>query len=205
MKSIKVLLMLFVSFMMASCGVGGDNLESYKTQYLDALAKEMGTTKDFLMKDWDISIDSMKIIPITVADSLALLEEVSADNGASLNKVKTEMAEMRKMEGLLSLFGGSNKEVEKAKAILEEMSLEISNLERALKNDLSKYKGMEVAQILAKVLSFQFVALDKETGIHKIEKRNAVFTPSGELVRTKCPITLSFYLKDKEEKRSENQ
>ena len=109
MKSIKVLLMLFVSFMMASCGVGGDNLESYKTQYLDALAKEMGTTKDFLMKDWDISIDSMKIIPITVADSLALLEEVSADNGASLNKVKTEMAEMRKMEGLLSLFGGSNK------------------------------------------------------------------------------------------------
>ena len=203
MKVFRYITLCFVCITMISCGTNGDNLESYKNQYLNQLAKEMGTTKDYLLKDLDIAIDSMKIIPITVADSIKILEEASADDGKNLKKAKSELAKIRQMESLITLFGGSDEKVKEAMALLKEMPSEISNIEKAISENLPKYKEMKETQVLAKVLSFQIATLDTKSRVHKVEKRKAVFTKNGELVRTKCPIFLEAYLNDKAKQTKE--
>ncbi len=101
------------SFFLVCClllvACGGEDLNKYKEQYLDAMAKDMKTTKEFLVKDLDVVIDSMRIIPITVADSIYLLEEFSKMDKKQIAKMKKEFKEYKKMEGLFMLFGGNNK------------------------------------------------------------------------------------------------
>lgn len=196
MKAIKFILLFVVCMAMAACGNAQNNIESYKEQYLEAWAKDLGTTKEYLLKDLDISIDSIKIIPLTVTDSLNILNEVNKDDGAKLREFKTVIRQLKSMEGLLALSGDTEK-VKEAKKMINEMPSEIAALEKALKEDLSRYKEMDGDKVLSYIVSLQAAVLDPKTGIHKIEQRKAVFNTNGKLDKFSCPNFLELYLNDK--------
>lgn len=190
------ILLLVACTAFAACGSYVNDLESYKNQYLEAWAKGMGTTKELLLKDLDISIDSMNIIPITVADSLAILDEVTKDNGKKLNELKTILNKIKQLQGLLA-FSSDTEKIKETKTMLKELPLEITNIERALKEDYSRYKEMDKGIVLMNVFYCQATFLDSNSGVHKVEQRRALFTLNGTLEKFKCPMMLEAYLIDK--------
>lgn len=195
MKECKNLLLLALSFVFASCGA--DNLDSYKSQYLDAMAKDLKTTKEFMMKDLDVVVDSMTIIPVTVADSIAIIEEFSKMDEIEVAKLKKQIREYKRMESLLMLFAGeNNEELKRAKALMEEGISTISSLENAAKNDLSRYKELDKDLVLAKVFSVQ-IAKKNANGVHEISKEMALFSSDDKLVNFRCPLFLAEYLEEK--------
>ena len=195
MKVFKTFILLAVCLVMASCG--GDNLESYKSQYLDAMAKDMKTTKEFMMKDLDVVVDSMKIIPVTVSDSLFILEEFSKMSAEEIANTKKQIREYKRMEGLISLFAGAdNEQYRMAKALIDEGISVLSSLETAIKVDLPRYKEMDKDFVLVKVFSAQ-IAMKNASGVHEISKEMALFSSDGKLVNFKCPYFLAEYLNQK--------
>ena len=190
------------SFFLVCClllvACGGEDLNKYKEQYLDAMAKDMKTTKEFHVKDLDVVIDSMRIIPITVADSIYLLEEFSKMDKKQIAKMKKEFKEYKKMEGLFMLFGGNNKEqLNQAKEMMAEVMIAFADMEKAVIKDLPKYKKMDENTVLAKILSLQLITKDAKTGVHTMSKELALFSPEGLLINLKCPLILSEYLKER--------
>ena len=194
MKSLKNIWLLAVCLAMVACDNSAIDIESCKDQYFEAWAKNIGTTKDFLLKDLDVFVDSIKIIPITVNDSVAILEEIGQVDSKQMREMKSMLAKMKRMEGLLAL--SSDKErVEEAKAFIREIPLEINSLEKAFKEDLPRYQGINGDKVLAYILDFQLATLDSSSGVHKVEKRRAVFSLNGKLEKFKCPMFLDAYLK----------
>lgn len=192
MKNFNFFLVLAACFLVVSCA--GDNLDSYKSQYLDAMAKDMNTTKEFMMKDLDIVVDSMTIIPVTVADSIAIIEEFSKMDEKEVIEIKKQIREYKRMESLLTLFAGkNNEELKHAKALMEEGILTISSLENATKNDLPRYKELDKELVLAKVFSAQ-ISKKNANGVHEISKEMALFSSDDKLVKFKCPLFLAEYI-----------
>ena len=75
MKAVKLITLFAVCLTMAACStVGGEDLEAYKDKMLEGFAKQAKSTKELLIRDYDIIVDSMSVIPFTVADSLAVID-----------------------------------------------------------------------------------------------------------------------------------
>ena len=194
MKSLKNICLLVVCLAIVACDNSAIDIESCKDQYFEAWAKNIGTTKDFLLKDLDVSVDSVRIIPISVKDSVAILEEVGKVDSKQMKEMKSTLSKMKRMEGLLA-FSSDKEMVKEAKAFIREIPLEINSLEKAFKEDLPRYKGINDNKILAYVLDFRVATLDSSSGVHKVEKRRAVFSLNGKLEKFKCPMFLDAYLK----------
>jgi len=84
-----------------------------------------------------------------------------------------------------------------AKGFVDEFLEFLSNSEKLIKHDLPSYKDMAKDKVLAEVFTYQYAAKDSESGIHKVSKKQALFSSNGQLINLKCPIILAFYLKDK--------
>ena len=73
MKIFKNILLLVTCLMITACG--GENLNAYKDKMLEATANRLGTTKELLVKDLDLVVDSMSLDYFLLEDSISLIKQ----------------------------------------------------------------------------------------------------------------------------------
>ncbi len=73
MKIFKNILLLVTCLMITACG--GENLNAYKDKMLEAAANRLGTTKELLVKDLDLVVDSMSLDYFLLEDSISLIKQ----------------------------------------------------------------------------------------------------------------------------------
>ena len=72
MRNNKFFLLLVVCMAIVACD-NGNNLNGYKEKVLDALSQQAGLPKEMFVKDYEVVVDSMSLIPIAVEDSIKII------------------------------------------------------------------------------------------------------------------------------------
>lgn len=171
MKALKNILLFVVCLSIASCGV--NDLDAYKDQVLEYGAKKFGTTKELFIKDFDVVVDSMSLFPITVQDSINLI------NNLDVYKESLQ-AEFEEYEILKNkrFYRWKMRDTERVQEIEEELVL----IDKA-KAKLPEYESMDKSKTLMKVfrcwIAIKLPLIGRQTGIDYY-----LFSTDGDLIKS---------------------
>lgn len=173
---IRILFFIFC-LTIISCG-DSENLDAYKDKLLEESAKKLKTTKELLVKDLDVIIDSMSVVPLTVGDSLNLLSSSFEKKKDKLTKqielYKLELAlTQTRMFTLPSTIRDYKEKLKKAEKEMEEAT-ENYNTKQEL------YSQQDSTKVLAKVFICRIAAKHPLKGIHETESSATVFSIDGQ-------------------------
>lgn len=156
MKVLKNILLLAICLMNTACG--GENLEAYKDKVLETFANRLGTTKELLVKDYDVIVDSMSVTPITVADSIAIINLWKGKQGEIEKSIELKRLNLK------SIFNFNVSEDRKLLKTMESRLKEIQESDKILE----KYTLMKSDKVLGKIficrISSFFPLLGRKTG-----------------------------------------
>ena len=170
---------LFFAFCLAaiSCG-SNENLDAYKDKMLEAMAKEFKTTKELLIKDLDVIIDSMSVVPLTVEDSLNLLssdyEKKKNRLSKQIEKNKKSLASAKKrLFPIPSVIGDYENKIEADEKEMKEAT-ENYNAKQEL------YSQLNNSKVLAKVFICRIAIKHPLKGIHQTMSGATIFSIDGK-------------------------
>lgn len=172
---------LWVAFMlsctiMAACQ--SENLEAYKEKMLEATAKKLGTTKELLVKDLDIVIDSMSVVPFTVKDSLNLLKDIDQkieQTSKDLESAKKAIEYTKKRSLFPSFYT-----IEKLEKQKEELMNKLERLKYLQDVQIPKYESMKESKVIAKIFCVRIAAKGPLDRIHTTKSSVFIFSADGE-------------------------
>lgn len=186
MKAFKYILLFVVCMVMVACG---DNLDNYKEKTLEYLAKKNKTTVELFVKDYSLVMDSMSVTPITVADSMAIVNLWKDEQGNIEERIK------RKRQELHSIFNFDDEKDRKELNRLETRLKEIHESEEILE----KFASMNPDNILGKFFTCRISLLIPLFG-RKTQYSGFVFDPKGVMLKKEADILMIDYFKDKNKK-----
>ena len=174
----------FVCMAMAACG--GSKYEVYKDKMLEAMASDLGTTKELLIKDLDLKFDSMSISNFLVEDSINMLtkqrEAFEAEITKRLEKTKAkieEYDEKSKTAKGVSIFVN--------RSLRDDNKRELKRLESVRKDVYEKFekamgtlKPRDKKEVIYQVFHFTLTALNPRTKVHEVKTDVVFFTPDGQ-------------------------
>lgn len=170
---------LFIAFCFAaiSCG-NNENLDAYKDKMLEAMAKEFKTTKELLVKDLDVVVDSMYVLPLTIEDSLNLLSSDFEKKKSRLTKQieinrKGLDSAKKRLFPIPSVIGDYEDKIEKAEKEIKEAT-ENYNTKYEL------YSRQDRLKILAKVFVCRIAIKHPLKGIHETMSGATLFSVDGQ-------------------------
>lgn len=193
MKVMKCILLFVVCVAMAACGGENSKYEPYKEKMLETLAGGLGTTKDLLVKDLEIKIDSMSLSNFLVEDSINMLtqqyNEAEAETAKRIEKTNekiNEYEEKAKTATGVSIFVN--------RSFRDDSKRELKRLESVLKSIKEKYENAmatleprDKKEVIYQVFHFKITSLNPKTKIHEVRKRSTFFTADGQKVLLNVP------------------
>ncbi len=195
MKAFKKLLLLLMCLMVTACG--GENLNAYKEKMLETLANEFGSTKDLLVKDLDIVVDSMSLDYFLIEDSITLIKQ---NFDKSIQEQKRQI-EWRQKE--IETIEKANKKnyrtytIKKYKSDIVQLEKKIESLREKLENELAKYEGRNIEDVVYNVFSFRVTMKNPQNGIHVKHSDYCLFSPDGEKCILDIDSEMKAYLKNR--------
>ena len=189
MKALRMILLFVVCTAMAACG--GENLDVYKDKVLEEMARVNDTTKELLVKDLDINIDSMSLLYFYVEDSIVLAEKkfkeflIEKEKQIESCKKSIEKNEKELNDARNSLF--SYMFVDSYSSILDKLRKKIENTEKEIQEEtelynqkLEKLKSRDKKEVIFNVFVYRASMKNPLTGMHNAGKSMSLFTPDGE-------------------------
>lgn len=173
---------------MAACG--GENLEAYKEKALEKMAESAKTTKELLIEDYKLILDSMAVYPLTVGDSIELINRFVAQREKYEKYIETTK------KNLHSFFNFNYEDDKKDIKRWEETLKEIDKSEK----DLERYQNMSPDETLCKVFICKVSVFTALTG-RKSSFDAYIFDKNGENVIHSGNKLLIDYFKEKEVKK----
>lgn len=187
---------LFFAFCLAtiSCG-SNENLDAYKDKILEELAKKFKTTKELLVKDLDVIVDSMSVVPLTIEDSLNLLssdyEKEKNRLSKQIEKNKTGLASAKKrLFPITSVIWDYEEKIEAGEKEMKEVT-ENYNAKQEL------YSQQDKSKVLAKVFICRIALKHPLKGIHQTISGATVFSIDGQTLLDEGDNHLYEYFKAK--------
>ena len=187
---------LFFAFCLAaiSCG-NNENLDVYKDKMLEVMAKEFKTTKELLVKDLDVIVDSMSVVPLTVGDSLNLL---SSDYEKKKNRLSKQIEKNK--ERLVS----AKKRLFPLPNIIRNYEDKIEAAEKEMKEATESYNAkqelysqQDSSKVLAKVFICRIAIKHPLKGIHQTMSGATIFSIDGQTLLNEGNNHLYEYFKAK--------
>ena len=194
---------------MAACG--GSNLDSYKDKMLESLAKQLGTTKDLLVKDLDINIDSMSVSFMSLQDSIDFvnwnyekkrkpLDESIAYEKERISKLSEEYGKKKNGNnyGFLSLL---KQNINDAKYKLSKAENKLTILTEDYELSVSKFESRNPEDIVHHVFMYRIALKNPLKQIHEVASAMSFFSPDGKrfITEVKGPL-YEFMIERKKEK-----
>lgn len=205
----KYILMLAVCAIMTACG--GSNLDSYKNTMLESLAKQLGTTKDLLVKDLDINIDSMSVSFMSLQDSIDFvnlnyekkrkpLDESIAFEKERISKLSEEYEKKKNGNnyGFLSIL---KQNINDAKYKLAKAENKLTILTEDYELSVSKFENRNPEDIVHHVFTYRIALKNPLKQIHEVASAMSFFSPDGKrfITEVKGPL-YDFMIERKKEK-----
>lgn len=189
MKALRMILLFVVCTAMTACG--GENLDVYKDKVLESLAKELETTKELLVKDLDIKIDSMSLLYFYVEDSIAITKKEFEELLAKKEKlIKYYRESIKKDEEAIKNAGNdffSGATIYAKRSFINEAKQNIKSTEKEIQKEteiynqkLEKLKSRDKKEVIFNVFVYHSSIKNPLTGMHNAGKSMSLFTPDGE-------------------------
>ena len=186
---IKCILLCFTGMTMTACG--GESLDDYKDKLLDSVASKFKTTKELLIKDLDINIDSMSLAYFLVEDSINIIEKNYKEELEKKEKwIASCQEEIKKKEdenktgkgGAASsiLASINNSFIKMNRDYIKEAESEISKLTEKYKSELSKYENRDPKEKIYNIFCYRASLKNPITQMHNSSREMSFFSPDGK-------------------------
>ena len=201
MKTMKLMMLFVVCVATAACG--GENLDAYKRKLLEGIAKEGETTVELLVKDFDITVDSMSVLPFLLQDSIEYVkynyekQKKPLDESISYEKERIETLskklEKEKKGDSYSFIALLKNNIFDARIKLENAEKKLESLTKHFETDMSKFEGRNPNDAIYNMFCYRFTAKNPFTGGHQVTYEIAFFSLDGEhLLTDVCGELLNF-------------
>ena len=195
-----------------ACGsVSAQNLDKYKNKFLDTLASDLGTTREFMVQDLKMEIDNMSLSHFLVEDSIELLTQIYNEDVAEQNKIISayekgiKEAESNNTSGKNELTRGAlemakRHSINEFQGAIKEAKTKIGDLTKTYNAALEYYKDKDAKRIIYDVFSFRLIMVNPLKGIREVIEGDSFFTPGGGNVLSENTSKLEEYFKKKKNK-----
>ena len=172
MRNNKFFLLLVVCMAIVACD-NGNNLNGYKEKVLDALSQQAGLPKEMFVKDYEVVVDSMSLIPITVEDSIKIILNIDSYKKSIENKLSDYKARKR------TLFYPWDEDDTKK---VQELNEQLVSIENA-KSKLAEYEMRDKDEVLIKVFRC-WIAIKLPIHGRQADFAYAIFSKDDEFITT---------------------
>lgn len=201
MKIFKNILLLVTCLMITACG--GENLNAYKDKMLEATANRLGTTKELLVKDLDLVVDSMSLDYFLLEDSISLIKQIYDETIKEQEKqIEWRQKEIKKYEEANNRYYGKYT-INKYKKDIEQLEKKIESIRQKHEEELAKFKGRNLSDVVYKVFYYRIMMKHPLKGIHEKQSSFCLFSPDGKVCTIEIDDEMGEYLKNREQLKQE--
>ena len=185
MKMMKLIMLFIVCMTATACG--RVNLDTYKDKVLDSVALKFKTTKELLIQDLDIKVDSMSLAYFLVEDSIYLIENNYKEELKEKEKqIEAYKEEIKKLENRIEEMKGSltaemsKFSIKNNEKYIKEAESEILKLTENYKSELSKYENRDPKEKIYNIFCYRASLKNPITQMHESGRVMSLFSPDGE-------------------------
>jgi len=206
MRAFKNIFLITVCIIMIACG--GENLDAYKDKVLEHVASKINTTKELLVKDLDMKIDSMSLSYFLVEDSLVLLERKYKEDVAkqekwiSTCKENIERLEIEKNKSRKDLFYSitakiNDRSIKEYKKKIEDAEAKIQEIRDDYQLKFEMYQARDKKEVIYNIFHYRVTYKIPKKGIHQVDTSMDLFSPDGMTYIKSVSGEIKDYLKSK--------
>ena len=203
---IKCILLCFFCVAVTACS--SENLDTYRDKLLDSVASELKTTKELLIQDLDVRVDSMSLTYFLVEDSIYIIENKYKEELRNKEKqIESYKESIKKLENLVKKESGvftsltaemSKSSIKTNKRYIKEIESEISKLTENYKSELSKYESRDSKEKIYNVFCYRVSLKNPMTQMHNSSREMSLFSLDGETYIKDVDNEIQKYLEQKQ-------
>lgn len=190
MKTMKYILLFVVCVTMAACG---NEMDNYKDKILEYTARKHKTTPEHLVKDFDISIDSMSVSPFILQDSIDYVNQnyeirkKPFDESISFEKERIEklseaLEKEKRKKGNYSHFGSILKQnIYDARNKLARAEENHKILTEQYESDMARFEGRNAEEAIYNMFWYRVAIKNPLSKVHEVSSEVALFSLDGKL------------------------
>lgn len=198
-------LLFGICLVLVACG--SEKIDTYTEKVLEHAASNLNTTKELLVKDLDIKIDSTSLSSFLVEDSINLVTEQHDKYDAektklleSANKSVSRLDEEAKTAKGVSKYATLSAR-DNFKRIVKQIERELQSSKEKREKSMSSLINRDKNEVIFQVFQYRVTILNPKTKMHEVNKDVTFFTPDGKTVLSNVHKDVKKYVRNKNNKK----